>query len=219
MARQIRSYRLQPGRFMVCVLVLATLAGCGGGDNGSAATSSAAASTPSISISGTPATQVAPGQAYAFTPSVTPSADVSFTIQNKPSWATFSISTGELTGTPTSANVGTYSNVVISVSNGSVTAALPAFTISVSAGGVVSLAWQAPTVNTNGTATTDLAGYIIDYGQSASAMSHSVTIGSATTTNFTVNDLSPGVWYFAVVAYTSDGSQSALSNVVSTTVH
>ncbi len=56
-----------------------------------------------------------------------------FSIQNKPRWLVFNTTTGKLSGTPSSANVGTYSNIVISVSDGTSTASLPAFSITVRA--------------------------------------------------------------------------------------
>jgi hypothetical protein len=161
-----------------------------------------------------------PGQAYLFSPTVVSGgpAGISFSIQNKPSWATFSIATGQLSGTPTNANVGSYANVVISASDAGTTAQLPPFTITVTGGGAVTLAWQVPTANTDGTPLTNLAGYVINYGQSASVLNRSVNIGTPSTINYTVSSLSAGVWYFAISAYTSDGSESSLSNVVSTTV-
>ncbi len=55
-----------------------------------------------------------------------------FSITNPPSWATFSTSTGQLTGTPTGANVGTTANITITVSDGVLSAALPVFSITVS---------------------------------------------------------------------------------------
>ncbi len=84
-------------------------------------------------ISGTPTTSVATGNAYSFTPTAS-DADgntLTFSVQNKPSWATFSTSTGRLSGTPTSANVGTFSNIVVSVGDGTASTALGAFSIQV----------------------------------------------------------------------------------------
>jgi hypothetical protein len=84
-------------------------------------------------ISGNPPTSVTAGQAYSFQPTAS-DADgdtLAFTIQNKPSWATFNTTTGRLSGTPTSA--GTHAGIAISVDDGRATAALPSFTITVSA--------------------------------------------------------------------------------------
>lgn len=84
-------------------------------------------------ISGAPATSVAQDASYSFTPSVT-DIDVgdsqSFTITNQPSWASFNPATGQLSGTPDNADVGSYSNIVISVSDSAnARAQLPAFSI------------------------------------------------------------------------------------------
>jgi hypothetical protein len=83
-------------------------------------------------ISGTPPTTATVGVAYSFRPTAS-DADgdtLTFSIANKPSWATFGATTGRLTGTPTAA--GTFNNIAISVSDGKVTTALPAFGITVS---------------------------------------------------------------------------------------
>jgi hypothetical protein len=90
---------------------------------------------PPPSIGGTPATQVQAGQNYAFTPTASDAdgAPLTFSIQNKPAWATFSATTGELSGTPANGAVGTYSNILISVSNGESSASLSAFAIQVTA--------------------------------------------------------------------------------------
>src|ERR1700720_3131185 len=77
-----------------------------------------------VTISGTPAASVTAGQPYSFTPSATDSQGraLAFAIANRPSWATFSARSGQLSGTPSTASVGTYSNIVIAVSDGIKTA-------------------------------------------------------------------------------------------------
>ena len=87
------------------------------------------------SIGGTPPSSVVAGSAYTFTPTASdPDGDaLTFSAANLPSWASFSSNTGRLSGTPTKAYIGTYSNIVISVSNGTATTALPAFSIQVNA--------------------------------------------------------------------------------------
>jgi Putative Ig domain len=173
-------------------------------------------------ISGTPATQVTAGQAYSFTPTASGPAGttLSFSVQNLPSWATFSIATGTVSGTPSSSNVGTFSNIVISVSDGQASAALPAFSIQVSAQATSSatLQWVAPTTNTDGSPLTDLGGFIIIYGTSANNLNQQVTVSSATATSYTVTGLTTGTWYFAIVTYATDGTQSAPTNVLSQTI-
>jgi len=84
-------------------------------------------------ISGTPSTSVNAGTAYSFSPTASDSngSPLTFSIENMPSWATFNKATGLLSGRPSTADVNSYSNIIISVSNGSATAALAAFSISV----------------------------------------------------------------------------------------
>lgn len=177
-------------------------------------------------ISGTPPTTDIAGTAYAFTPQASdPSGSaLSFSVQNKPAWASFSIATGGLSGTPTTTNVGTYSNIVISVSDGTNSAALAPFSINVTqpapppAPAAATLSWTAPTTNTDGSAVTNLAGYHIYYGTSPSSLSTMIDVSNPATTTYTVSNLSSGTWYFAVNAYTTNGTDSALSNTDSKSI-
>jgi Domain of unknown function (DUF4347)/Concanavalin A-like lectin/glucanases superfamily/Calx-beta domain/Putative Ig domain len=85
-------------------------------------------------ISGTPATTIAEDSAYSFTPTaadVDAGAVLTYSIVNKPTWATFNTATGALTGTPINADVGTTTGIVISVSDGIATTALSAFDLNV----------------------------------------------------------------------------------------
>lgn len=177
-------------------------------------------------ISGTPASAVTAGSAYSFQPTASdPDGDaLSFSVQNKPAWASFSGTSGTLSGTPTSTDVGTYSNIIISVSDGTSSVSLAPFSISVNSStttattGTANLTWTAPTTNTDGTPITNLAGYYVYYGTSASSLSQMVQVAGATMTTCSIAQLASGTWYFAVTAYLSDGTQSAPSNVVSATL-
>ncbi len=84
-------------------------------------------------ISGLPATSVNADSLYDFRPTATDAnADaLTFNIQNKPDWATFSAADGHLSGTPSAAAAGTYAGILISVSDGQATVSLPAFSITV----------------------------------------------------------------------------------------
>lgn len=183
---------------------------------------SAPANTPPT-ISGTAPTAATVGSAYSFTPTArdTDGDALSFSVQNLPSWATFSIATGTVAGTPAAANVGSFSNIVISVSDGSTSASLAPFSITVTqpaTSGTATLTWTAPVSNTNGSALTDLAGYDIYYGSSPSAMSTVIQVANAGATSYTVSNLASGTWYFSVSAYTTSGLDSALSNTGSKTI-
>jgi hypothetical protein len=166
-------------------------------------------------IAGTPTTTVTAGQAYSFVPTASdPDGQVlGFGIANKPSWATFDLNTGRLSGTPSEANVGTYSNIVISVSDGQLSATLPAFAITVKSAapvvGSADLTWTAPTRNEDGTALTNLAGYKVRYGTSPGALSQSVTVANPAATGTSIGGLAAGTWYFTVASYTNTGAESA----------
>ena len=181
--------------------------------------------TPTVKISGAPASSVTAGSTYRFQPTATDSAGrtLSFSVTNKPSWATFSIASGLLSGTPTSGQTGTYGNIVVSASDGLASSSLSAFSISVTSTpttptGSATLYWIDPTRNTDGTPLTNFAGIRIYYGNSSASLSHVVQIPGATTTSYTVGNLAAGTWYFGATAYNSAGSESGLSQIGSKTV-
>jgi len=84
-------------------------------------------------ISGAPETLVYEDAAYIFMPLASdPDGDsLSFSIVNLPAWASFDPATGTLSGTPENADVGTTSDILISVSDGMKTVSLPSFDITV----------------------------------------------------------------------------------------
>jgi hypothetical protein len=79
-----------------------------------------------------------------------------------------------------------------------------------------SLDWAAPTTNTNGSALTNLGGYKIYYGTSSSRLSSTITISNPGLQTYVVEGLPIGTtYYFAIVAVTTGGVESADSTVVS----
>jgi hypothetical protein len=181
------------------------------------------ASTAPPTISGTPATSVTAGSAYSFTPvasSPRAGATFTFTISGVPSWATFSATTGRLSGTPTTANIGTYANVVISVSDGTLSASLAAFTITVQPGtsGAVTVTWSPPTTRTDGTSLTNLAGYYLYYGTTQGSYPNKITIAGTSLTSYTVSSLASGTYYLVMSAYDATGMESQQTSVVASTV-
>jgi hypothetical protein len=128
------------GQTLALITLSVALAGCGGSsDAGSTSSTNSGASVASAtpSVSGTPSLEVAAENRYSFQPTlVNPKGvPVSFSIVNKPVWATFGPTTGELAGTPATPDTGSYDNIVISASDGSTTSTLPAFSIKVVAPG------------------------------------------------------------------------------------
>jgi hypothetical protein len=85
-------------------------------------------------ISGAPQLITAPGNSYSFTPQTSdPDGDrLGFSIRGKPEWAIFDPNSGELSGTPAETDVGIAAGIVISVSDGTMGRALPAFSIFIS---------------------------------------------------------------------------------------
>ena len=144
------SNHLKTSTCVLCAVIFSVTAGCGGSGpslirpsssatsiGGSSPTVSSptgsSGSAPAPTINGTPSTKAQVGLPYSFTPTVQNSSGqpVSFSIQNKPAWASFSSTNGTLSGTPAAADVGTDSNIIISVSDSQKSAALPSFAISV----------------------------------------------------------------------------------------
>jgi hypothetical protein len=185
-------------------------------------TVAAASSTPSLAISGSPATSVAVGSPYSFRPTVTDAVGsvLTFAISNKPSWASFSTTTGALSGMAAAGNAGTNAKIEISVSDGKTSAALTAFSIAVgsSASEAVTLYWTVPADNSNGTPATNLAGYHVYYGKSAGSLTTVITVDDANDTSQVIGNLQSGTWYFGVTAFNAEKIESKMSEVVPLTI-
>jgi hypothetical protein len=167
-------------------------------------------------ITGMPASTAVVGQAYSFRPTTSDANGdrLAYTVTNKPGWAEFSPSTGQLSGTPSSSSIGPFTDIIITANDGKVSSSLPAFTINVAAapkGGEVGLSWSAPTRSIDGALMNNLSGYRVYYGQSSSSYSYTLSLPSPSLTSVVIEDLTTGKWYFAVRALTSDGQEGELS--------
>jgi hypothetical protein len=173
-------------------------------------------------ISGTPTRTVIEGEFYEFMPSASDvdGDTLEFAISRKPSWATFDRGTGRLFGTPGADEVGSFTNVAITVSDGQATAALAAFDITVDAiaMGSATLSWNPPTQNEDGTALTDLAGYRIYYGRDANQLGRMIAVDNPGLTRYVVENLAPARWHFTMTSVNSDGTESSRSPTVSKTI-
>jgi hypothetical protein len=111
------------GQAITCAVTATN--GAGSGSAASASVTPVAA----LTLSGAPAAAATVGDSYSFTPSTAGGhAPKTWSITNKPAWATFSASTGQLTGTPSAA--GTDAGIIISVTDADgLTASLAAFDI------------------------------------------------------------------------------------------
>jgi len=220
------------GRGIACTLLLAALAACNH-DSSPASTAAQASSLPSgqstvhpsdaaPQISGTPGTEVAVGQSYSFTPKASDANgdSLTFSISGKPTWASFNTATGQLSGTPGAADVGSHEDIEISVSDGQDTVKLAQFAINVvqQSNGSVTLAWMPPTENTDGSPLTALNGYKIHYGTQSGQYTATVTVSNGGVTRYVIESLSPGTYYFAITAVATSGAESDLSGEASKTI-
>jgi len=196
------------GLTLLCLL----FAGCGGDST------SASAVTPVIS--GHPRVFALKGQAYSFVPLTTSTGNaLTFGATGLPAWASIDTTNGRIAGTPTAADVGTYDNIVISVSDGRAMTSLPAFSITVLvAAGSATLSWVAPTQNTDGSPLTNLVGFKVYWGKQSDSYTDTVTLENPSLTTYVVDTLPPATWFFAVTAVNEYGVESAFSNVASKTV-
>jgi hypothetical protein len=181
--------------------------------------------TQTLQISGAPTTTAEVGQFYSFRPTVVAPAgsSLAYEVSNKPAWAQFSAATGTLSGTPSTGSAATDANIVVSVSSGAQSASLPAFSITVepaaaTTAGAASLSWSVPTTNTNGSPLTNLAGFVIRYGTSSTALEKQISIASPSATGAEVSNLSPGNWYFQVAAVNTANVEGQFSAVVGRTI-
>lgn len=173
-------------------------------------------------ITGSPGSNVLEGQFFEFLPSASdPDGDrLEFSIARKPAWAQFDRSSGRLWGTPDATDVGSFTNIGISVSDGQATAALRAFDISVNqvAAGTATLSWEPPTENADGTPLTDLAGYRIYYGRNQANLTQVVVVNNPGLTRYVIENLTPARWHFEMTSVNADGAESQRTEATSKTI-
>ena len=80
------------------------------------------------------------------------------------------------------------------------------------------LAWTAPTENTDGSVLANLGGYVIHYGTVANNLTSSITISNPGLTTYVVENLAAGTYYFTLSATTTGGVKSVDSNEASVTI-
>lgn len=80
--------------------------------------------------------------------------------------------------------------------------------------GSVTLNWTAPTLNDDGSALTDLAGYKIYWGTAPGSYPNSVTINDPDATSYIVDNLAVGTYEFVATSFNTSNIESAYSNPV-----
>ena len=200
------------------------LAGCltGGETDSAGGPSNPSDNNPPL-LSGIPQNIAIIGNAFSFRPTASdPDGDsLVFSIENRPPWASFDSNSGTLSGVPNLGDEGTYSNILITVSDGSSESGLPRFSVDVRqlGDGAAFLTWMPPTENNDGSTLTDLAGYKIYYGTSQGVYPNQVRIDNPGLTNYIVENLAPDTYYFVSTAFNNQGIESGYSNVAVKTVN
>ena len=205
-------------------MTLATFA-CSSADNSPSA-NQPSANQPSAnqppSLSGAPPPTAMQDLQYSFTPtSSDPEGDpLVFAITNTPSWASFDTTSGALTGMPLIQHLGTYADISISVSDGKSSAELSAFSIDVvpMSAGSLTLSWTPPTRSADGTPLTDLDSYRIRWGTQSGNHPNIQDVDNPGVSNFVIDGLASGIYFFTVSAVDTWDNESAASNEASGTV-
>jgi hypothetical protein len=172
-------------------------------------------------ISGTPPGTVKVDDSYSFTPTASDveGDSLRFSIKNKPTWASFDQQTGKLSGTPETVDIGTYSDIGITVSDVSDSSTLTAFTIVVenaSTVGSITLSWTPPSTREDGTSLSlsEIDGYHIYRGDSEASLELVMDINDSSVTEYTLTNIPTGTYYFSVTTYDLDGNESGFSNTI-----
>lgn len=85
--------------------------------------------------------------------------------------------------------------------------------ITISVAGRLTLRWQAPTENVDGTPLTDLAGYRIHYGPLSRNYTGDAPVDNPAATSTTIS-LPSGTYYVSMTAFDAQGNESAYSNEI-----
>lgn len=202
-------------RLVAGILWVLLLCACGGGEDADEAAAGSDKRTAPV-IVGTPVTLTWEGEHYVFSPRAS-DADgdtLEFDIINAPSWASFDPATGRLSGVPSELDVGAYRDVRIRVSDGAQEAWLPSFEIQVDpvSHGAVTLTWTPPSRNVDDTLLDDLTGFRIYWGSQPGELAPRASVSGSGISSHFIEDLQPGLYYFALTATNAMGIESRLSN-------
>ena len=209
-------------RLLTILAFLLALNACGGGDAVHSSSDAESKESLTLQIEGAPASTIAVGDFYGFTPVVSDSEhdNLIFSIANLPSWLDFDTETGRLMGTPRTKDVAQFDHIQISVSDGHIRAAMDDFSIVVEPASAT-LSWVPPTVRADGSSLSlsELGGYKIYSGTSPEYLTLLIDIKDVSVTTFRDINLGAASHYYAVTSYNHDGIESVFSDVVSKTVN
>jgi hypothetical protein len=182
-------------------------------------------------ITGTPADIITADTHYIFQPLANDNNGdpLSYSISNKPCWASFDMATGRLSGKPGVGDVGTFDDIVITATDGLHTVSLPAFSLQVlesetaveqATTGGFTVNWTAPKNRADGTALTlaEIGGYRIYYGDAVGHYSYMLEVGDETAESATITDVPASTIYVVMTTYDIYGRESDFSAVIAKTL-
>ncbi|MEM9172664.1 MAG: fibronectin type III domain-containing protein [Pseudomonadota bacterium] len=79
---------------------------------------------------------------------------------------------------------------------------------------VLTLQWDSPTQNVDGSPLTDLVGFAFYYGTESGNYPNRIDIDDNAISTYTFENLEPGNYYFVAIAKRANGIESALSNEI-----
>jgi len=92
---------------------------------------------------------------------------------------------------------------------------IDSFSRAASGSGAVTLTWQPPTQNADGTPLTDLSGYKVYVGTNSNDYTYrEIRLENPGLSAYVVDNLAPGTYYFAATAFNSAGVESSFSGEV-----
>ena len=158
----------------------------------------------SPTISGISEDYATEGDLYYFIPNATDVNNdiLTYSITNIPHWAAFDAASGAISGIPTISDIGYYSNIIITVSDGLATATLPSLSIMV---------YSANVIQTENSLLNDIVGYSIYMGTShETTLQTTLDIGLGVTYNLGI--MVDETYYFSIVALDTNGDNIFLTN-------
>lgn len=81
--------------------------------------------------------------------------------------------------------------------------------------GSATLSWLPPIEDVNGSSSTRLASYRIDYGQQPEALDRNIHIDNPSLSTYVIDNLASGVWFFRLVAIGVDGVEGKPTEIIS----
>jgi trimeric autotransporter adhesin len=198
-----------------------TITATSGGVSGTATLTVTAATLVSLAI--TPANPtIAQGASQQFTATGTYSDSSTQNLTTSVTWNSSTASVASISNAVGSNGLATAvaaGSTTITATSGSVSGSA---TLTVTGASVVTLGWNAPTTNTDGSAlnpATDISQYKIYYGTASLTYSQVVSVANPGTSTISKTlNLAPGTYYFSVTTVDTSGDESSYSNEVMKTL-